>query len=231
MKPMTGNFQVWGPPGCGKTTFIQNQVEKLHENGDKVLLCSLTRAAAGEMLSRNMKTGDESIGTLHKHCYHALGRPALTEDHLKEFNEFCQSERGDSSLQLSEFEYLGFRPEDTRNIREGSFTFEEITRDPHSGDYWRERMDCLRARMVPPELWPDPVTRFATCWQAWKEATGYMDFTDLIERGGWDCLPPGHPDVLIVDEAQDISKLEMECVVKQWGIHTRAVMLVGDPYQ
>jgi len=226
MSALHGNYQVWGPPGCGKTTFIARQVEECSRDGYRVLLSSLTRAAAHEMDRRNMNAEKNNIGTLHKHCFHALGKPPLTEQHLDEFNRFC-NENAQPCNQRIVYSSFFISPYIKEDLYNPHWDHQEKTR----GDAWRNAMDCYRAKMIPVELWPEPVRQFHTLWENWKRECGYMDFHDLIEQGGKNCLPPGSPDVLIIDEAQDISKLEMEHVVKNWGMHTQAVLLVGDPYQ
>jgi hypothetical protein len=46
-----------------------------------VLITSFTRAAAAELQGRDLPLEDQSqIGTLHAHCYRALGKPRLAED-------------------------------------------------------------------------------------------------------------------------------------------------------
>jgi replication-associated recombination protein RarA len=47
---------IWGPPGCGKTTYVSRQVAKAAEKygGDAVLVSSFTKAAATELAMRNL---------------------------------------------------------------------------------------------------------------------------------------------------------------------------------
>ena len=45
------------------------------ESGMSVLISSLTKAAATEIGGRNLPISFDALGTLHSHCYHALGRP------------------------------------------------------------------------------------------------------------------------------------------------------------
>ena len=67
--------RVVGPPGCGKTTWLTNQVGNAVEAGKTVLISSLTKAAAAEIGGRGMPIHWDSLGTLHSHCYHVLGQP------------------------------------------------------------------------------------------------------------------------------------------------------------
>ena len=42
-----------------------------------VLISSLTKAAATEIGGRNLPISFDALGTLHSHCYHALGKPEI----------------------------------------------------------------------------------------------------------------------------------------------------------
>ncbi len=58
-----------------------------------------------------------------------------------------------------------------------------------------------------------------------------MDFTDLIQV----CLnevgqAPSNPDVMFVDEAQDLDLLEMS-LIRKWGEQAESLHIVGDPDQ
>ena len=72
-------YRVVGPPGCGKTTWLTQQVEEAVTAGRTVLISSLTKAAAAEIGGRGLPIHWDSLGTLHSHCYHALGEPQIAE--------------------------------------------------------------------------------------------------------------------------------------------------------
>ena len=72
-------YRVVGPPGCGKTTWLGDQVQQAVESGMSVLISSLTKAAATEIGGRNLRISFDALGTLHSHCYHALGKPEIAE--------------------------------------------------------------------------------------------------------------------------------------------------------
>jgi hypothetical protein len=40
-------------------------------------VCSFTKAAAAELVSRNLPLDDDHVGTLHAMAFRALGKPAL----------------------------------------------------------------------------------------------------------------------------------------------------------
>jgi superfamily I DNA/RNA helicase len=84
-------LDLLAPEGAGKTTYLSKQVAHAAEKygPDKVLVTSFTRAAAAELVGRDLPIGRNQIGTLHAHCYRALGAPELAEkkEHLAEWNK------------------------------------------------------------------------------------------------------------------------------------------------
>lgn len=80
-------MRVIGPPGTGKTTFLQEKIEELSQSyhSDEFCLTSFTKAAA-KVLSLRIGNLD-GIGTLHSLCYENVGRPQIAETNIKEWNE------------------------------------------------------------------------------------------------------------------------------------------------
>ncbi len=209
--------RVIGPPGCGKTTWLGRQVEEAVTSGRKVLISSLTKAAATEIGGRGLPIHWDSLGTLHSHCYHALGEPEIAEsrDHVLLWNE----EEPEYRMSLGSGD-LGGRI-DGDNLKPERET---------PGDDMMSRYQMCRARMET-ERMPAPVQAFAKRWTDWKQRNGMVDFTDLIET----CLrevdlAPGNPEVMFVDEAQDLDLLEMS-LIRKWGAAAESLHIVGDPDQ
>jgi superfamily I DNA/RNA helicase len=212
--------RVVGPPGCGKTTDLSRQIRRAAEKygGPGVVVASLTRAAAAEVTGRQTPLPRQNIGTLHSHAYHALKRPAIVEskEGLQAWNEFApsQSYKLDAGVRVD--------PENAQL---------EPTLPGNDAAKILNDMNILRQRKVPRELWPPKVIRFARKWDEFKQESGMWDFTDLIERAieDIDCIP-GDPKVVMLDEAQDMSKLEMDLAMK-WGRAANHLVIVGDPDQ
>jgi len=215
---MTNEFQVTGPPGTGKTTYLTRQVERAVEKyGPKeVVIGSLTRAAATEI--RNRQVVDmprEHVGTLHSLCWHLLDKPVIADKNIKEWNE------GHPGLKLTEtpnrtLDDIGM-PRKKGIIQ----TPDEILQD----------MNNLRAMMKPRDRWPFYVKVVADKWFDWMEANEYMDFTMLIEQAlEHTRTAPGVPSVLIGDECQDWSKLELS-LFRKWAKRADTVIMAGDPDQ
>ena len=211
-------YVIIGPPGCGKTTELGRQVRLATEAGKNVLVSSLTRASAAEIAGRDLPIPPEAVGTLHSHCYQALGQPTIAQDraHLEDWNA------QNPALAL------------TTSAADKSKSLDEDNLDPTTdqapGDELMAQYQILRSRMVTPDPNSD-VGKFAKAWTDWKNANDLMDFTDLIEQ----CLEsvtraPSAPDVLYIDEAQDLDLLEMT-LIRKWARTAGQLVAVGDPDQ
>lgn len=215
---MAETYRVVGPPGTGKTTYLAQKARgAVGKYGpDKVLVASLTKAAAAEAAGRSTGLPKRAVGTLHSHCYRALEGPQLVEaEHVREWNSIHRGMQMTASGTPDE-KGAAVEAGDGRKLL---------------GDELMASADILRAAMTPYESWPPQVAAFATKWNAFKRSLGLMDFTDLIEAALSDVgAAPGKPDVILIDEAQDLSKLEV-ALVERWGESAESVLLVGDPFQ
>jgi len=211
-----------GHPGCGKTREISQRVARILADGDgfsdppwPFIICSLTRAAAAEAAGRVLAVPKRAIGTLHSHCFRALEHPTLVvaPKVLARWNEqFPRYRLSTSTARASRFDDVG----DT--IRSGA----------SRGDRLLAELDQMRHRLVPHARWPATVRQFEERWSEWKRADGLLDFTDLIERA--DSLPES-PEWIFTDEAQDLSRLEVECLLRLREAANAELVLVGDMRQ
>ncbi len=207
-------YRIFGPPGTGKTTYLTKQVRQAAERfgSENVLVTSFTRAAAAELVGRDLPVPRNNVGTLHAHCYRALDNPMIAETKIGEWNNY--------------------RPQYA--LSGGNATLDEAAVDQtgqKDGDESFAHLQFLRARMVPRERWPEAVRAIAGEWNTWKANNGLVDFTDLLEMALRDIrLAPGNPSVLIVDEAQDFSKLQLS-LIRQWGRYTEYMLVAGDDDQ
>lgn len=211
---MGQEFRVIGPPGTGKTTWLSRQAQHAADKhgANEVMLSSLTRAAALEIAGRDTTIPRENIGTLHAFAWRAVDRPKIAESKLKEWNE------ANKSWQMS----VGSTPSlDDADV----MTFET------AGDQMLAMANVLRQQMRPVEVWPPRIARFFQRWCEWKTEAELMDFTDLIEGAIANSFyAPGHPSVIMGDEAQDWSALEA-ALMRKWGSHAQTFVMVGDPDQ
>ena len=207
-----------GPPGCGKTTELARQVRLAVDQAKTVLVCSLTKASAAEVAGRDLPVPAEAVGTLHSHCFYALGQPLIAHEkvHLEDWNAH----------------YPAFAL--TVNPADKARSLDEDNLDPAAdnapGDDLMAKYQIIRSRMQTPPPESD-VGQFAQAWNDWKSSNALFDFTDLIET----CLrdtdaAPSLPDVIYVDEAQDMDLLEMT-LVRKWAQSAGHLVAVGDPDQ
>jgi ATP-dependent DNA helicase UvrD/PcrA len=210
---------IVGPPGTGKTRALTQEAETAaaKTGPTSVAICSLTKTAAEEIASR-APVPDDQVGTLHSHCYHALDRPELAEtaEGIREW-----------SAAHPEFKLTGARG-----------ALDELDAGTQVDEGGRTQADGLhqavmnhRARMVPRDQWRRDERDYATRWDDFKTQTKRLDFTDLIEQAIANTDGhPAAPHILLGDEAQDFSALEL-ALFRHWARHTREAVLCADPLQ
>lgn len=210
---------VKGPPGTGKTTWLLKQFKReVDERGvlpSRVALVSYSNAAADEARKRLVEGGLEvedlkGVKTMHALCRQLLrvdGNRLLTDDHLREFRK-------------QEFPLLG--PRDAK-------LYESILGSASARDVPVEvvlsQLDGVNAR----RLSAVGFRRYAAARETFVRAGKFHTFDDLfrevLDKG---LCPPA--DVLLVDEAQDLSPLAAK-VVDLWGRRCGRVYVVGDDDQ
>jgi len=213
----TREHRLFGPPGTGKTTALQHNIESLvqHHGSDSIVVCSFSKAAATELVSRDLPIDDSRVGTLHALCYRALNRPTIAETKIDDWNDFASEYRLQSS--------------GTTQI-DDPLTGDDSSSGTESDKIFGQYM-LLRARGVDRALWPPQVEAFACKWEFWSGNSGFVDFQGLIDLGLRDLEQcPGSPQILIVDEAQDSSASEL-LLLRKWEEKTDYSILALDDDQ
>lgn len=221
----TAEIRITGPPGTGKTTHLAERIRKAVQavGAKNVVVCSFTRAAAAELVGRDLPVPRENVGTLHAFAFRSLGRPTIIEAStalLGDWNR--QAPRGAQIAAVND--RFGDSGPDSAEVWDGmagasatGVLWEGYVlarhRDPSGG--------LVKARRQFAELDEQ--------WGAFREETGCVDFTGLIEDALRLCPhAPGRPLVFYVDEAQDFSALEL-ALARQWGEATGyGFVMVGD---
>ena len=213
---MSSRYAVVGPPGTGKTTYLKEQSARAAQvfGGDGVMICSLTRSAAAEIRGRAGSIPKECVGTLHSFAFRACGSPEVAETKLDEWNA------AHSMLALSPSKSKKKPDQDSADNQPTGETL---------GDRLHTEMEMARHHKRP--IVNPEVKGFAAKWQEWLNDTGYLDFTGMIETAlATTNRAPGNPLAMFVDEAQDMSQLEID-LVKHWAVETNTLVAVGDPAQ
>jgi ATP-dependent DNA helicase UvrD/PcrA len=215
----TREFRYFGPPGTGKTTTLTRQVKRAVDrygpNG--ILVTSFSKAAAAELLGRDLPIHKSRIGTLHSHCWRAVGGPEIAEEHVEDWN------KKHPSMALSPG---GGRPSSV----EGDIGPME-RKAKNAGDPVLELVNRYRGQMIDQKDWSGDARIFFDHWVEYKTERNFFDFTDLIETAYQNCrFAPEMPSVIFADEAQDLNPLQL-ALIRQWGKHTEYFILAGDDDQ
>jgi len=219
--------KIFGPPGAGKTTYLLNVVDTELESGvrsESIGYFSFTRKAANEARDRaiqkfpslNAKTDFPYFRTLHSLAFHCLSvrtDDMMQAEHFKEF-----AEQAGIELNLSRDEELDFVKTDNPILNE--INLARIKGLDLRHHYNQSNLDIEWHHF-------EFVER---SYRHYKTARGLMDFTDLLEQivEEPDRLPA--LDVLIVDEAQDLSRMQWR-MVEELAKKAQRTFIAGDDDQ
>ena len=215
--PVSAEYRIFGPPGTGKTTSLAHQIRRAVASfgPERVLVTSFSRAAAAELAGRNLEIKPDRLGTLHAHCFNALGTPKLAEAHVSEWNAIHKD--------------LALTPFRKRARLDGEDAPEEPGR--FGGDHLLQSLNLYRGLLAEIDSWPADLRRFSAKWEGYKKSRRLLDFSDLIEL----CLldvsaAPSKPAAIFVDEAQDLNPMQL-ALIRKWGRQAQYFVIAGDDDQ
>jgi len=202
--------KIFGPPGSGKTTYLLNLVERELESGvpaRSIGYFAFTRKAANEARDRaiakfnelNAETDFPYFRTLHSLAYRCLrvsNNEIMKPEHYREFARIAGL---DMSVSSGEEEFIV----QTDNPILNEINLARIRGVDLKTHYNRSNIgiEWFHFEFV------------ERAYRHYKYENNLMDFTDLLEQivQEPDYLPK--LEVLIVDEAQDLSRLQWEMVI------------------
>ena len=224
---MTDIHKIFGPPGCGKTTYLLNVVDRELEAGissAKIGYFSFTRKAANEARDRaiqkfpqlNAKTDFPYFRTLHSLAFQCLGVRSEDIMQAEHFREFAA--QAGIELSLSHDTEVDLVKPDNPILNE--INIARIKGEDLKTHYNKCGLDIEWHHF-------EFVER---TYRHYKRSKNLLDFTDLLEMivNEPERLPM--LEVLIVDEAQDLSRLQW-MMVESLTLRSKRTFLAGDDDQ
>lgn len=222
-------LKLFGPPGTGKTFALLEILERELRSGvapERVAFMSFTVAARREAVARAMSAFNfersrlPHFRTVHSAAFRQVGIPRsaiVTPDMIAHFSEVSN---------------IPFTAASVANVDSDS-PMTSMMSSSVEGDRLmafdhlrRHRLQSMEKAMVDWDDRPIILEHFTKSYAAWKEREGLYDFTDLLSQP----LTPLDVEVVFIDEAQDLSRLQWETV---WRLCLNAerVYVAGDDDQ
>ena len=221
---------IFGPPGCGKTYTLMNIIQQELDRGttpDRIAFCSFSRKAiheASERVSANFNLTEKDtpyFRTLHSMGFRFLG---LRKEEIVSVYDLKQigAQMGMSFDNRDVYDADGIMQ---LSAKEGNKYLTLIH---------RAKMRCVSLEREYNDFgdynirWP-LLEKLNKVYASYKEELGKYDFTDMIDLMVKQGTGPAI-DVLIIDEAQDLTPLQWQQVevLKQ---RAKRVWYAGDDDQ
>ncbi len=228
MRLVEDQLIVLGAPGCGKTTYLLNKVEELLNSGvdpRKIAYVSFTKKAVEEAAGRaEIKFGFERkqlpyFRTVHSLCFQEVGanrKDVMGKTHYKEI-------AGILGITIT-----GAIDEDGTGMPVGGDIGDQMLFMDNLA-----RASCLTLeemfQLQRPSFSWFQLVQFSKALKAYKEDTGLLDFTDMLTKYAQEGEPIA-VDYAIIDEAQDLSRLQWQ-VLQRALRNARQVIIAGDDDQ
>ena len=228
MKIAENQTLLLGPPGTGKTTTLLTKLEQalqIDVQPQHIAFVSFTKKAVAEALQRacdkfNLPARAFPLfQTVHALAFRQLG---CTKQNL--LNKANYMELG----AMTGYDFSGNYDMDDGQPPSGALP----------GDHLLFMENMARTRMVPlKKVWQEnydaapweEVAKFASDYRLYKQKTGLMDFTDLLEQFA-ESGQTSNARVVFIDEAQDLSPLQWE-VLRRCYANAEQVVIAGDDDQ
>ena len=220
---------ILGAPGCGKTTRLLNIVEQKLASGirpERIAYMSFTTKAVNEAINRAEKKFGFTkkdlpfFRTVHSFCFRQTGASRSSVMGAAHYQDLARI-LGISLNGKLDDEGTGLPVGGT--VGDQMLFVDNLARS--TGDTLKKVYDSLE---YPDFSWQQ-LKQFSRALEEYKLDTGLMDFTDMLRE----YLVNGKPasvDVAIIDEAQDLSKVQWE-VIKRAFNGCLEVYIAGDDDQ
>ena len=247
-------YKILGGPGCGKTTKILDILAdyiKAGVNLDEVLLIGFAKATAEELRARVIKNSlltekqAESIKTIHKFCFDHIGKHDILNSSVKKDFKKRMASDPDTWVMLDDEKYDRNDEEPAqwtqKEDRKLAVYYDIINKAHHSIgfdkrnkykddlnkilSYFRESVQDNFKNVHTAQL-----TYFYTNLKKFKSQTGVIDFDDMLLKALYPTVEFPSYKLVLVDEVQDLSKLEWQ-VISKIAQKTEELFLVGDDDQ
>ena len=224
---------ILGPPGTGKTTECLQEVMRSLESGvppEKIGYLTFARKAAKVAVTRAVERFDgysrddfRWFRTIHSLCFGQIGAHSDALMKRADYEEVCSA---------AGLEYAGGRFDDESGVAMGSEGDKALfacnlarIRGSDLDSVWEE----LGPRSPLHNLTADVIDDVNTLLTHHKGRMGLIDFTDILSEFLARGTAP-HLSKLIIDEAQDLSWLQWECV-KKLATKADQIVVAGDDDQ
>lgn len=220
---------ILGAPGCGKTTRLLQIVEEQLASGvkpEKIAYMSFTTKAVNEAINRAgtkfgfVKNELPFFRTVHSFCFRQTGASRSSVMSKAHYQDLAAILGISLNAHLDE-EGTGLPVGGT--VGDQMLFVDNLARS--TGDSLRKTYDSLE---YPDFSWQQ-LTQFSKALKDYKHDTGLIDFTDML-REYLVAGKPANVDVAIIDEAQDLSKVQWE-VIKRAFNGCKEVYIAGDDDQ
>ena len=253
--PYQQRYKILGGPGCGKTTKILKILSDYLANGlepEQALLIGFAKATVKTLQDRVLKNKlltekqSESITTIHKFCKDRIGGGDVFNTSAKKSFKKKYMTDPDKWIMLDDENYdsqdeIAAQWSEEQDKRLYVY-YDIINKALHEYGYdknklhGKDELDKILNWFGESEdhkyksVHTEQLIYFYDCLKNFKSQNGMIDFDDMLIKALYSTVEFPKYEIVLVDESQDLSKLEWE-VISKIARKTRDLYLVGDDDQ